>query len=299
MTALVWIAFGMAFGSAVLYGTLALRRPVDRTYLSFACAMAAVTAFLYFEHELYSASTVHEAIEAVRRREVMAHAVIATLLVFLPAYTQTRIPRRVAAAYWLALAALFVANLLSPYSIWFAVEPALVRTSFLGAEYSSLVAPPFSVLQYAYTFYQLSLFVLAVALAVPQVRRGERQRGIALLISAVVLLAHDAIDIVRNLVGGTWPLVVELGFASWGLIMTVQLALDFRAQTFRLANAISHADAQATRLTAILDAMAALERDIHAPLDTLQTGLDSFAQDVELARLRRAVMRLRELAAER
>jgi hypothetical protein len=302
MTAIVWTAFGMAFGAAVLYGTLALRKPRDRTYLSFACAMAAVTAFLYYECQLYNTSTLSEAIAVLRRREVMAHAVIAALLVFIPAYTRTRLRWPVAAAYWGALGILCIANVTSLYGIWFSAEPQLARPSFFGAHYTTLVAPPFSLLQHAYTLYLLSLFVLAVALAVPQIRRGERQRGVALLISAVLLVAPVGVDTVREVVGGTWPFVAELGFASWGLIMSVQLALDFRAQTFRIAHAISIANAQAARSTAILAAMDALDRNIHAPLRTLEAGLESLdasTRDDDLDRMRRAIMRLRELAAER
>jgi len=41
----LWSAIGMAVGAVVLHTTLGLKRPFDRTYLSFACIMG-VTAIL-------------------------------------------------------------------------------------------------------------------------------------------------------------------------------------------------------------------------------------------------------------
>ena len=111
MTALLWAAFGMTTGAAVLYGALGLMRQLDRRYLSFACIMALLAAYLYFEWQLYRAPTGEAAVDAMRRQLIVAHGFLAGILVFVPAYTGARIPRWLMSAYWGGLALFFVANL--------------------------------------------------------------------------------------------------------------------------------------------------------------------------------------------
>ena len=81
--------------------------------------------------------------------------------------------------------------------------------------------------------------------------------------------------------------------------MSVQLAHDFRAEAEALGNVITKVDAQAKRLRSILDSMRALEQNMHAPLEMLETGVATLAaattkEAENLHRLRRAVTRLRE-----
>jgi len=300
MTILIWTAFGMTCGAALLHGTLGLRSPLDRTYLSFACLMASLAGFLILQSDLYHATTAEVAVEAVRRRVVAALLVNASFFVFLPTYTQVRLPR-IMEAYWILLAFLFVANLLAPYGLWFSALPDLRIEMFRGELYSSVIAPPMSFLQYLYAFFFLSQLVLGMGCAIVMYRRGERQRGVTFAAAVAVVGVHMVTDIVRDAVGGSWPYLTEYGFVSWGLIMSVQLALDYRAQAELLAHAIVNVEAQAQRLTSILGALRALEQNMDVPLRTLQAGVATLSSETSNEqsqddRLRRAVTRLREFS---
>ena len=93
----LWAAFGMAVGAAVLHLALGLRRPVDRTYLSFALLMVFLAAYLYFERAYYHGATVDAGVSAMRSQLIAAHGFFACLLVFVPRYTATHLPRPVVA----------------------------------------------------------------------------------------------------------------------------------------------------------------------------------------------------------
>jgi hypothetical protein len=155
-------------------------------------------------------------------------------------------------------------------------------------------------LQFAYTCFFTTFLFVAIGLGVQLFRRGERQRGLTFSIAVVLVLVHGITDVIRDNVGGSWPYVAEYGVVTWGLIMSVQLARDFRARTQSLAQAIAHVETQSQRLSAMLDALQALERNMQVPLDTLERGVDRLArtttEDAHLHRIERAVARLRELA---
>src|SRR5687768_11449485 len=136
MTPVLWTAFGMAVGAAVLHTALGVRRPIRWTYLWFAGIMVLLAAFLHFELAIYGAGTVDAAVEAMRRQLVVVYAFLACLFVFFPAYTQVRLSRVVTVVYASALAVLFVVNLVAPYGIWFSASPELHRAEVFGEPYS-------------------------------------------------------------------------------------------------------------------------------------------------------------------
>ena len=74
----------------------------------------------------------------------------------------------------------------------------------------------------------------------------------------------------------------------------------FRAKAQALARAIADVEMQSQRLTSMLGALLALEANMNAPIQTLETGVaalaDGESHDAELQRLRRAVTRLREFS---
>jgi len=319
MNELLFTAMGISIGAAVLNAALGLRRPLDRTYLSFAVIMALVAIFIYLQAMFYRAETVADAVQAVRYQVVIIDMFVACMLVFIPAYTRVHIPRGVLALYWIGLVAAFVGALVSPYGLWYSAEPQLVRMMFHGELYSTVVAQPMGLLQYVFVLYFLSVLLLALRCGVAMIRRGGRRQGVSFTIAVALVLVYALSDIVRDAVGGSWPYVSEFGVVAWGIIMSVQLARDYRAQSEALATAITHVEAQAARLTSILQAMRALEQNMSMPLETLETGvqsLESWPQhaaaanhnansniniepprpDDQLARLHRAVTRLREFA---
>jgi hypothetical protein len=202
--------------------------------------------------------------------------------------------------YWSLLAAVFVANWVAPYGIWYSGPPELVGAELLGRPYSSLIAQPLGILQLAHAAFLGSVLALAIWSGSKVVRRGERQRGFALMAGAALLLAFTLVDYVRDSVGGSWPYVSEFGVVSWALVMSIQLAHDFRVNAQALARAIADVEMQSQRLTSMLGALHALEENMEAPLQTLETGVaalaDGDSHDAELQRLQRAVARLREFS---
>lgn len=301
MTAVMSASIGIVVVAAVLHATLGMRRPLARDYLSFAGMMTFLAGYFYFGLELFRATTSSVAVEAVRCQVLFVLGCHACLLVFVPAYTRVPIPRSVMAVYWGGLAILFVTNLWAPYGLWFSGPPELVRSTFFGEPYEAVLAPPMSFLQHAYAVYFTSFLLLASACAIKLFRSGERQRGFTFAAAVVVVLACNLVDFVRDTVGGSWPYVAELGFVTWALIMMVQLAHDFRTQAAALAEALAQVGAQSERLSAILDALRMLEKNMHRPIERLEVGVaaltgTSTQEEALLRRLRRAVARLRECA---
>jgi hypothetical protein len=306
MEGLLWAALGMAFGAAVLHFALGLRRPIDRTYLAFAVLMGCLAAYLYYERAYYHADSVDEGVAAMRGQLVAAHGFIACSLVFVPAYTGVRMPRWMAAIAWGGLATLFAANLALPYGIWFSGRPELVRATFAGEPYHTLVAPPLAWPQYAHSVYVLALFALALASAVSIARRGDRSRGKVLAVSfGMVIIAH-IVDLVRDVSGGTWPYVAEFGVAAWGLIMSVRLASEYKRMQRLLAATLVEVEQRTAELAKLVDAALHVRDRLNTPLQTLELGLtlrtpksprETPALDamraavVELAQLGRAVER--------
>lgn len=301
MMRLLWAAVGITAGAAVLHGTLGMRRPRDRAHLSFACMMTFLAVYFYLGAAVYRATTTDMAVEAVRRQVFAVLGCHACLLVFVPAYTRVKIPRLVMAVYWGGLALLLVTNLLAPHGLWFSGQPELVHSTFWGERYQAVVAPPMSLPQHAYAIYFTSFLIVALACAVKLFRRGERLRSGTFGAALALVLTNSLLDVIRDNVGGSWPYVAELGFVAWALIMSVQLARDFRAQAVALEDAILRVEAQAERMRAMLDALRALEQNMHVPLEMLEAGVATLrattpTEDERLHRLRRAVRRLREFA---
>lgn len=290
MTPLMWGAIGIAVGAAALHTTLGIRRPIDRASLSFALMMAFLAAYFYFGLTLRQAASTEAAIEAVRRQMAAVLSCHGCLLVFVPAYTNVRIPRTVRTAYWLGLAVLLVANLVAVHGV-----------TFLGPHSRTNIERHMSVLEYACAVYFSSILILGFACAVAAFRRGYRRRSSTFAVALSLVFTGYVVDLVRDNVAATWPYVGELGFAAWALIMSVQLGHDFRVQATTLAAALSNAEAQAARLRSILDALLALERHMRGPTESLAAGLEAIvpetpAEEVLLHRLQRAAARLRECA---
>jgi hypothetical protein len=300
LTGLLWAAFGMTAGAAALYGAVGLKRPLERTYLSFACIMALLGAYLYFEWELYRATTSEAAVEAMRRQVVAAHGFLAGILVFVPSYTKVRVPRWLLVAFWAGLALLFVTNLLAPYSIWFSSEPSISRATFRGEPYTVAMSPSLGPLQYVHTLYVVSLFVLAFTCALAMIRRGGRQRGVTLAIALVIAVVEHVLDVVRDALDGSWPYVAEFGLVTWGLIMSIQLAIDFRNNQTHLQATLRRAKEHAADLARMVDASLLVRDKLNTPLQILEldvamctpTGRDD---EETLADIRRVITELTTL----
>jgi hypothetical protein len=273
MSEVLWAVFGVTTGAAVLYGALGLARPPERTYMSFAAIMAMLAAFVFCERALYTATTPEEAIETVRLQMSAGHGLLAAVLVFVPSYTRVRLPREVRAAYGVCLGLLFVTNLVAPYGIWFSAPPRLIRATFGGETYTAVVASSLSAVQYIQTLYVVAVFVLMFMCAAKLIRRGERLRGAMLGLALLLAVVPHLVDVIRDAVGGTWPDIAELGMAMWGLIMSVQLAIDYRVSEQRLQTTLTSVERHAAELARMVDATLRVRDKLNTPLQTLELGL--------------------------
>lgn len=300
MTALLWASLGLSVGAAILYASLALRRPIALTYLAFCGMMALLAVFLYFELVVARATRIDEAVTAMRWQVFAAIGFCACTLAFIPAYAGVRPPRLLMIALVAVLVAFFVVNVVTPNGLWFSGRPTLVRATMLGQHYTTVVARPLSVLQLVYASYMIALQLTALALAGVLFRRGMTQRATALALSLVLIIVTNGADIVRDLRGGAWPYVGQLGLVALGLIMSIQLAREFRMKTESLADAIGEVSRQAGQLTAILGALRTLEDSMLASVARLEAGMAclraSTGDTADLARLGRAVTRLRDVS---
>lgn len=301
MTPILWSAIGMTAGAVILHTALGLQRPVDRTYLSFAAMMGLVTVFLFLQWELYRSTASATAVQIKQHQVVIVTLFYGCMFVFVPAYTNVRLPRVANVALWVALAVVFVANLSLPYGLWFSAAPTLISSTFLGEHYTIVVTPPMGPAQLAFAFFVTSYMIVALVCAAKMYRRGERQRGVTFAFAVTLVVAYAVVDIIRDNVGGTWPYLVEYGIVSWALIVSVQLAHDFRETNRTLAKAIGYVDVQAQWLTEMLNSLHVLEHNMRIPLETLESGVvelshSATAVDPQLRRVERATTRLRELA---
>jgi hypothetical protein len=290
----------MAISSALLHGVLGLRRPIHLTYLALSCIMACLAVFLFLQVEFYRATTSAALVEIERLQVLAAHGFMGCFLVFVPSYTGVRLPRALMAGYWCALVVLAVTNLWAPYGLWFSASPELVRATFLGEPYTAVVPTPMTLPQYAYALYYFSLMAVALVCAVKMFRRGSRRRGAIFAVAISVVFALAIVDLVRDAIGASWPYVAAYGIVTFGLLMSIMLARDFRIQADALTAMIVRAEEQEQRQVTILEALRALEHDLHAPTDVLETGMCAFSaasakEETQVRRLQRAVLRLREL----
>lgn len=301
VTPILWSAMGMAVGAIILHTALGLQRPVDRTYLSFACMMALVAVFLYLQWKLYRATSAVIAVDVKQHQVTVVNLFMGCMFVFVPAYTKVRLPRVTNAVLWTSLAIAFVANLALPSGLWFSGEPTLLASTFRGEPYTTVITPPMAAPQLAYAFFVTSYMLVALLCAGVMYRRGERQRGVTFAIAAAIVVVYALVDIIRDNIGGTWPYMVEYGIVTWALILSVQLARDFRDNNQNLGSAIDHVESQARQLISMLNSLHVLEHNMKLPLERLEGGVmelgySASSVDPQLRRVERATTRLKELA---
>jgi hypothetical protein len=259
--------------------------------------MAMLAAFVFFEIELDTATTTREAIETVRLQVFAGHGLLAAVLVFVPSYTRVRVPRWLLVTYGVGLGTLFITNLVASNGIWFSAPPQLVQSTFAGKPYTAVVVPSLTAMQYTQTFYVLTVFVLMFTCAAKVVRRGERLRGAMLALALTLAVVPHVVDVIRDAVGGTWPDVAEFGLVTWGLIMSVQLAIDYRISEQRLTATLASVERHAAELSRMVEATLRVRDLLNTPLQTLELALATRtakrpAEERTLADLRGAVTQL-------
>jgi hypothetical protein len=292
----------MALGAVILHTALGLYRPLDRTYLSFAAMMVLVALFLFLQWKLYRATSGAEAADLKQHQVTIVNLFMGCMFVFVRAYTNVRLPRGTSVILWGGLAIVLVANIALPYGLWFSAEPTLIPSRFLGEPYNIVITPAMAAPQLAFAFFVTGYMFVALVCAAKMYRRGQRQRAVTFALGLTLIVVFAGVDIIRDNVGGTWPYMVEYGVVSWALIVSVQLAHDFRNTTRKLTRTIEYVDVQARQLTEMLNSLHVLEHNMKIPLETLETGVvglgySAATVDPQLRRVERATTRLRELAS--
>jgi hypothetical protein len=264
--------------------------------------MVLVAVFLCLQWKLYRATTGEEAVDLKRQQVAVLTVFYAFMFVFVPAYTKVRMDRALNVVLWAGLAIVLVANRWLPYGLWFSAEPTLFPSTLFGEPYNIVVTPAMSAPQLAFAFFVTGYMLVALICAAKMYQRGKRQRAVTFAIALTLIVVCAAADIIRDNVGGTWPYMVEYGVVSWALVISVQLARDFRNTRRTLSQAIEYVDVQARQLIEMLNSLHVLEHNMKIPLETLETGVlglrySTTAVDPQLRRVERATRRLRELAS--
>jgi hypothetical protein len=117
-------------------------------------------------------------------------------------------------------------------------------------------------------------------------RRGRRRKGAILALGGSLVLTTVATDLLRNVFAWSWPYVGGFGVIGFSLLLSMELAIDFRDYE--------------RRLTEWVAAATILRDQLNTPLQTLRFGLEtlptsSATERARIDRLQRAVTRLSNL----
>jgi hypothetical protein len=297
MTALMATCFGMCIVAGLLHGVLGLERPRDWKYLSLAALMACIGAFLVMQHDLYLVTSPEEGVRRTRTLFYVGIPITALFMWFVGLYTQVRLPRPVAVFVAAALAAWTILNVVLPYGVMFAALPRIVPSASLGGDTMYILQPStFSPYTAAWSVFLLVLTAINISRGVIMMRRGGRSRGAVLILASGMVIVFYLVDYIRDLVGGTWPYILEYSIVATGLLMSVQLAIDFRRKDDELASALIRVEHQAARLAPMLRASRALPDALIPVVQSLERGLQELQaghnDTADLARSSRAIARI-------
>ena len=301
MTALLWIAFGVTLGACLLHAALGLIRPINRKYVAFSAMMGLLGPFVLMERNFYRAESSEVAVFWIRAQAFIGLLFLLFFVGFVRAYTNLRIPRIAMGVFGVGIIGAAIGNVLLPSGIMYGFsKPELVTERSFGQETIHTLQAPTTAIPSTYMAFYTSVFVFAIACGVKMFRRGQRRQGAVLTFAVSVVVLASTTDIIHDAIRGNWPYVLEFSGVAMGLIMSAQLAIDFQLQDQELATALAHVQQQAAGLTRMLEASLALQKNMAAPLMTLDVGLRRLSvaspgQEEQLARARRAIARLAAL----
>jgi hypothetical protein len=265
------IAAGICLSSGISHLALGARRPIRGIHLLFALMMGAVAAFQLCLGGLINATSVGSSITYARYAVAFAIASIALFGVFVSVYASVKIPRVIAYAF-LALSAAFLSyDLASPRGL----VPTTPGTG---------VQP--HVLHLGWQVFNAATASWGVVAGLRMARRGDERQGLLLALGSLVFAVTVFIDLVRNLLGREWWYLGGFGVIALAIMLSAQLAFDFRQSEVRLAR--------------MLRETMRLRDEINTPLQTLVFGIEIAEAQGTLDRgrvfpLRRAIDRLVDL----
>jgi hypothetical protein len=194
-----------------------------------------------------------------------------------------KLPRWLAWTYVAASAGWLVYDLLSPWGLLFAAQPVKVLIPRGEPDVLFVRTPAIGLLWQGFNALTV---VWGIVTGWRLARRGRRRAGAALVFGSVCVLTTVCFDILKGLLGEDWPYVGGFGLVVLALVLSAQLAADFRANERRLANMIAAALVLSDRL--------------NTPLQTLEFGLETLSpqsvdERVRVLRLKRAVAKLADV----
>lgn len=255
MSAFLWVGCGFAAASAVLFMAVGLSRPRDWKYILFAGAMFCLASYFSLQEMFYRSASLTFKIEVVRWQINVALVYYFVFSSFLCLYSGWRPHRYLVWATVLYLSLLFLANWFSPYSLYFTEPPHISTITPIGADTIHLFEAPIN-------SFVVALFLFGVAThswGAYQIFRLQPRKKLvflALLITQIAL----ALDLTRDVVGGDWPYSIEFATVLLALLMSLELAIDFRRKENYLARA--------------LDSTLHIRDQLNTPLQTLTLGLE-------------------------
>lgn len=296
MTFLLYTGFGASLSGFLLHLVLALGRKVDRARIVFAVLLASLCVYFLYEHQLYAATTLQEVVRITRDELPFTVGYFILFGWFITRYTQLRIPRPIIWIYCAGLAAALVYNYVAPYGFYYSVPPRIVTVSSFGGEPIHIAQAPLALAPALYYLLATAMHTTGVVGGIRLARRGERMRGTIFAIAVGLPLVALMLDVVHELIGARWPYFAEFGMVGLSIILSVQLAIDFRIQEATLSDALAR---EARALERVARVALAVKDMANTPLQVLEIGLANLeenpAHQSSIERMRRAVARLNEL----
>jgi hypothetical protein len=239
VTFLLYTGFGASLSGFLLHLVLALGRRVDRQRIVFALLLADLCAYFLYEHQLYNATTVEEVVRVTRAEMPFTVAYFLLFGWFILHYTRLRMPRPIIWLYCGGLAAALVYNYTAPYGFYYSVRPRIVTASSFGGETIHIAQAPLALAAALYYLLATAMHVTGIVGGIRMARHGERLRGIIFAFAVGLPLLALLLDVVHELIGASWPYLAEFGLVGLSVILSVQLAIDFRVQEATLADALA------------------------------------------------------------
>jgi len=300
MTFVVWTAIGMSVSTGLLHAVLGLRRPWHATSLAFAVVMALQAAWYFCGLQIYEATSLAAAAPWARRLTAVVALGMAAFGWFLAAYARIAIPRPLIALHVAGVVAMAASAVVTPMGAGVGAAPRLTGVAMLDDGVVHIIESDLGVVQVAFFGFVALTFAAGVVLGIQLYRRGERRRGLFLSAVTAPVVIGVGLDLVRDLMGGTWLDLSELGAVSLSLVMSIQLGLDFRADDRKLAATLAGVAQRTAELSAMVEAALEVRDRLNTPLQNLELGLamraeDAPAERATLAPMQAAVVELAEL----
>jgi hypothetical protein len=298
MTLLLYAGVGVSLSSCLIHIVLGVARPPDWKHLAFSGAMAMLCVYLLLERRFYYAETADAGVRIARSETPFVVAYLALLGWFIREYANLRVPRWLIVVFYSLLAASLVYNFVAPYGIYYPSEPTLTKVRSFGGEAVTNLEAPLGPIQFVWYLLALGVGIAGLVAGAQLTLRGDRLRGVMLMTAMSASVLPLILDMVRDSVGGEWPYLVEFGAVSSAVILSVQLAVEYRIRGMRLKHL---AESEARALQRLARMALAVKDMANTPLQTLESSVDMLERDLvpaqknSLARIRRSARRLRQL----